>query len=150
MYAPHVKLSPAALDAVKINCRDALFTSAITYQSMYITPVGISAVNSAKDRGDLVAFRTGDGSAVSEKAWAVVSWLRNLWLDYTIRRDAIMSAQSIAEIEAVAHDFSNHGPIPYDAFEIETELAAWDVTNLDGMANLPASVQAIIDAMKGA
>ena len=148
-YDPNAKMPEEALENMRANSLAALFEAAIAYQTLYITPVGISVCNSVKDRGDILAVVHNDGSYADPVAWQDAMWLRSLWYLYAMRRDQIANAASAAEIQAVSHDFSAIGAIPSGAFEIEARMAAWEIAHMDNLPNLDPSIQAAIDSLKG-
>ena len=110
------------------------------YQLENVTPFGISVIASAKDRGDILAAATSDGSWVNADAWDCVRWLRLLFVQYSERREAMQDALNPHQLQAVSLDFSDVGDIPHTAPEMDQQNIAWDIANIDGLTGLPNRV----------
>ena len=100
------------LDTVKEQTYQELWSNYKTFQQKYV------------DAEDLtLAIMCSSGG--SEKGKAVQMWVMGLWQKYYTVKDAITSAQSVAEIEAIDIHAESYGEPPYTIRELNEEATAY-------------------------
>ena len=100
------------LDTVKEQTYQELWSNYKTFQQKYV------------DAEDLtLAIMCSSGG--SEKGEAVQMWVMWLWQKYYTVKDAITSAQSVAEIEAIDIHAESYGEPPYTIRELNEEASAY-------------------------